>query len=98
MEFDVVGDGDGGWGGGGGDDGGGGFWARVWVLNEETFELEREEQKKRATCKSTFFQRYLAFSSKGLKKIPARCKPASHLVRVLLLLDLVLILSGAIQR
>ena len=62
--------------------GGVGFWARVWVLNEETFELEREEQKKRATCKSTFFQRYSAFSSEGLKKIPASCKPASHLVRV----------------
>ena len=48
------------------------FLARVLVLNEETFELEREEQKKRVTCKSTF------------KKIPASCKPASHLVRVYL--------------
>ena len=62
--------------------GGVGFWARVWVLNEETFELEQEEHKKRATCKSTFFQQYSAFSRKGLKKIPASCKPASHLVRV----------------
>ena len=62
--------------------GGVGFWAKVWVLNEETFELEREEQKKRAICKSTFFQRYLAFSNEGLKKNPASCKPASYLVRV----------------
>ena len=38
-----------------------GFWARVWVLNEETFELEREEQKKQATCKSTFFPAIFSF-------------------------------------
>ena len=29
-----------------------------------------------------FFQRCSAFSSEELKKIPASCKPASHLVRV----------------
>ena len=45
--------------------GGVGFWARVWVLNEETFELEREEQKKRATCKSTFFQAIFSFFERG---------------------------------
>ena len=34
-----------------------GCWilAEGWVLNEEAFELEREEQKKRATCRSIFF-------------------------------------------
>ena len=49
--------------------GGVGFWARVWVLNEETFELEREEQKKRATCKSKFFSTDIQFfQARGSRK------------------------------
>ena len=52
--------------------GGVGFWARVWVLNEETFKLERELQSCRRNERAVnryFFQRYLAFSSEGHKKI-----------------------------
>ena len=46
-----------------------GFWARVWVLNEETFELERELQKKRASCKSTFFSSDIQlFQARGSRK------------------------------
>ena len=62
--------------------GGAGFWARVWILNEETFKLERVEQKNERSVNRHFFRRYSAFSCEGLQKIPASCKPASHLVRV----------------
>ena len=34
-------------------------------LNEKTFKLEREEQKKRATCKSTFFPAIFSFFERG---------------------------------
>ena len=45
-----------------------GFWARVWVLNEETFELERELQKKRASCKSIFFPAIFSFFKRGAQE------------------------------
>ncbi len=37
-------------------------------LNKETFELEREEQKKRATCKSTFFPAIFSFFKRGAQE------------------------------
>ena len=45
-----------------------GFWARVWILNVEAFELEREEQKKRATCKSMFFQAIFSLFERGAQE------------------------------
>ena len=45
-----------------------GFWKRVSVLNEETFEPEREELKKRATCESTFFPAICSFFKRGAQE------------------------------
>ena len=58
--------------------GGGGFWARLWVLNEETFELEREEQKKRAICKSTFFP---AIFKQGAKENSSELQTTESLIQ-----------------
>ena len=44
------------------------FWVRIWVLNEETSELGREEQKKRATCKSTLFPAIFSFFKRGAQE------------------------------
>ena len=56
-----------------------GFWTKKHLnLSESCRRNERAVNR-------YFFQRCLAFSSEGLKKIPASCKPASHLNRVLLI-------------
>ena len=43
-------------------------FGRGFGLNEEIFELEQEEQKKRATCKSTFFPAIFSFFKRGAQE------------------------------
>ena len=75
------------------------FWARVWVLNKETrLTLSERSRRNERSVNRHFFQRYSPFSSEGLKKFPASCKPASHLVRVCTVCEFLFEMNGFLYK